>query len=616
MNRRDRYAVIALFVALAVVGAAMVIPARSPGSTGSSQSTPSGGPFREGVVGHPSSINPLTWRSQADQDLVALLFRGLVKAGPDGTLVPDLATWSVSDDGRSYTFHMSQDAYWDDGERVTAADVVFTIGLVQNVAYDGPVGSSWQGVRATADGNFTVNCTMTLPIAGFLRQAELPILPAHLLQGVSVQKLADSSYSSKPVGDGPYRILELDYSHALLDRVPSVADAPGLTSSPAPSPSASSSPVVFATVTPVPTHAPSSPNASEAPTASPTTPPTAPPTPTPLPTATPTPMPLPSGAHLTALSQIEFEFYDDSSSAAADFLAGRLDAVGGLAPAQADAALAVPGSRLIPYRWASLLSVVVNERPEHPELRDVNARTGLLAAIDRQSLLTTVLEGHGSVADLPIPNWSRFYDPASVTATPYDTTAAQGYLTTAGWQAGSSGLAAPRASAAYTMELLTLDEASNAVVFRTAQEVATAWRAIGLTVQVDAVPPATYVERLNKGDFSSAIVAFEVGLDPDLGPLLLSSQVGSGGSNVSGLRDTSLDQLLLSVRKTTDPSARQSAVSALEKYISTTLPILPLAFRNYDLLVSGRMYNLTSNDISDPSGRFWDVIDWRLASGR
>jgi ABC-type transport system substrate-binding protein len=319
---------------------------------------------------------------------------------------------------------------------------------------------------------------------------------------------------------------------------------------------------------------------------------------------------------LTVPSQIELSFYDDSTSAAADFRSGKLDAVGGLTPDQTDAALTTAGSRLIPYRWASLISVVVNERPTHPELRDANARTGLLTGIDRQALLTKVLEGRGSTADLPIPNWSRAYDPGSVTTTPYDPTAAQGYMTTAGWQGGSAGLAAPKASGTYTMELLTLDEASNAVVYRTAQFVASAWRAMGLTVQVDAVPFVTYMSRLNKGDFSAAIVAFEVGLDPDLGPLLLSSQIGSGGSNVSGLQDNTLDQLLLTVRKTTDLAARADAVSALEKYISTTLPILPLAFRDYDLVVSSRVYDLASNEISDPSGRFWDVIDWRLASAR
>lgn len=183
MNCRDRIAVLGLFLALAVVGAVLLIPTPSPAPAASARPSAGAVPYREGVVGHPSSINPLTDRSQADQDLVALLFRGLVKAGPDGTVVPDLATWTSTPNGLSYTFTIRDDAYWEDGQPVTAADVVFTIGLVQSAQYAGPVGSSWQGVRTTAVSASAVTFTMTLPIAGFLRQSELPLLPSHLLKG-------------------------------------------------------------------------------------------------------------------------------------------------------------------------------------------------------------------------------------------------------------------------------------------------------------------------------------------------------------------------------------------------------------------------------------------------
>ena len=82
------------------------------------------------------------------------------------------------------------------------------------------------------------------------------------------------------------------------------------------------------------------------------------------------------------------------------------------------------------------------------------------------------------------------------------------------------------------------------------------------------------------------------------------------------MQDNQLDQLLVAVRKTDDAVARQAAISALEKYVSTTLPILPLVFREYDLVVSNKVRELISNQIAYPSDRFWDVIDWRLASGR
>lgn len=81
-------------------------------------------------------------------------------------MLPDLATgWTISDDGRTYTFQLATDARWEDGEAVTAADVAFTIGLLQDPKYDGPHGSSWQGIHATAVGASTVQFTMLLPIA-------------------------------------------------------------------------------------------------------------------------------------------------------------------------------------------------------------------------------------------------------------------------------------------------------------------------------------------------------------------------------------------------------------------------------------------------------------------
>jgi ABC-type transport system substrate-binding protein len=613
MNRRDRFAVAALFLALAIVGAVLVIPGPSAGPSPTARASGVTAPYREGVVGHPSSINPLTPRSQADQDLVALLFRGLVKAGPNGTVAPDLATWVGSTDGRSYTFTISDDAYWEDGQPVTAADVVFTVGLVQDAKYNGPVGASWQGVHATADGASIVHFTMTLPIAGFLRQAELPILPSHLLKGVTADKIADAPYSARPIGDGAYRIVDLDSLHALLERVPSVK----LTPLPTPLPSRSATPapsasaLVFATATPKPPMVPL-PSTSPSPTPTPT------PTPSPMPTASPTaiPVPVPSGLDLTPVSQVELVFYSDAASATADFRAGKLDAVGGLSPEQTDAALTTVGARLMGYSWASLLSVVVNQRSDHPELRDASTRTGLLAAIDRNLIVTKVLEGRGGLADVPIPSWSPFYDASSVDPTPYGFLDARGYLLTAGWLSSTAGWTAPKGTTLYTLELLTPDEASSPVIYRTAVQVAAAWQGIGMAVQLEAVPIATYLDRLDKGEFATAVVDFEVGLDPDLEPMLLSSQVGSGGSNVAGLRDPTLDQMLMAARKAVDPVARQNAIASIEKYLSTTLPILPLAFRDYDLVVSNRVWDVQSNQIADPSGRFWDVIDWRLASGR
>jgi peptide/nickel transport system substrate-binding protein len=314
------------------------------------------------------------------------------------------------------------------------------------------------------------------------------------------------------------------------------------------------------------------------------------------------------------LSTIELVFYDDASSAASAFKDGTVDAVGDLTPEATDAALGAKGSSLVSYRWANMLGVVLNQRSTHPEFQDADVRIALLAAIDRAALLSTVLENRGSVADLPIPDWSAAYDASAASPTLYSPAAAENGLTGAGWKRSASGWTAPNGTSTYTLDLLTPDAAGNAYAFSTAQSVAASWTAIGLDVTVDAVPVATYLNRLNAGDFVAAAVDFNVGLDPDLGPLLLSSQVGGGGSNVAGVQDRTLDQLILAARKAVDPVGRQNAVSAVEKYISGSVPILPLVFRDYDFVISGRLRNVFGVDIANPSSRYWDVIDWRLAS--
>ncbi len=69
-----------------------------------------------------SQVSGGVWESQVLMDV----YEGLLKQSPDGELLPGMATeWEVSDDGKTYTFHMREGAKWSDGEPVTAEDFVF-----------------------------------------------------------------------------------------------------------------------------------------------------------------------------------------------------------------------------------------------------------------------------------------------------------------------------------------------------------------------------------------------------------------------------------------------------------------------------------------------------------
>lgn len=167
-----------------------------------------GGTYVEGALGAPSTLNPLLARTQAEQDLARLLFRGLTRVDGSGTAQPDLAaSWSVSDDGLTYTFTLRDDARWHDGEPVTAQDVRFTVGLVQDPEFPGDeaLARFWRGVVVSVPSDDTVVFQLLEPFAAFPTYAALPIVPKHLLGGVLARDLADDPFASQPVGTGPFR---------------------------------------------------------------------------------------------------------------------------------------------------------------------------------------------------------------------------------------------------------------------------------------------------------------------------------------------------------------------------------------------------------------------------
>ena len=128
MTRVDRFVVATLVLLFALIASLVGLPSIVPAGTSQASAAPSPStalveprPYREGMVGRATSVSPLTARSQADRDLVALVFSGLVRNGPDGTIVPDMAKrWSVDSTGAVWTFELRADARWQDGEPVTA----------------------------------------------------------------------------------------------------------------------------------------------------------------------------------------------------------------------------------------------------------------------------------------------------------------------------------------------------------------------------------------------------------------------------------------------------------------------------------------------------------------
>lgn len=80
--------------------------------------------FRFPISAEPKQIDPQVSTDAASVTMVAALFEGLARLDESGKAVPGAATWTVSDDGLTYTFDL-KDSKWSDGTEVTAQDFVY-----------------------------------------------------------------------------------------------------------------------------------------------------------------------------------------------------------------------------------------------------------------------------------------------------------------------------------------------------------------------------------------------------------------------------------------------------------------------------------------------------------
>jgi ABC-type transport system substrate-binding protein len=248
--------------------------------------------------------------------------------------------------------------------------------------------------------------------------------------------------------------------------------------------------------------------------------------------------------------------------------------------------------------------------------RTESVRTALTMLVDRDALVKGVLLGQGSRADGLVPPGSWAFDPKATGRILYDRTKAAVLLKAQGWRKLSGGWAAPGRSTPLVLSLIAPSRETNPITFATASRIAKGLNAFGLKVKLEGLKPAEFARRLQAGTYSLAVADMNLGLDPDLYPLLASTQTTTSGSNISGVQSLVLDRLLGAARKPGSVAARRKAYAALEKFLAQVDIVVPVYYRNEPIVLSSAVSGPSVRQISGAGDRFWDVLTWRLADGR
>lgn len=202
----DRIILRILFFVILFSGAVIIYDINRSHST---ETPVRGGTLHEGIVGTPRFVNPVLANTRADDDMTALIYSGLMKIDPTGTLVPDLAeSVTVSEDGITYNVVLRRDIYFHDGTPLTTKDVLYTLRLIQNPDLKSPLRGNWTGVTLEEISDNEFNIVLEEAYTPFIENFRVGILPSHLWSSLPIEQIPFSQLNTEPVGSGPYRLLE------------------------------------------------------------------------------------------------------------------------------------------------------------------------------------------------------------------------------------------------------------------------------------------------------------------------------------------------------------------------------------------------------------------------
>ena len=453
--------------------------------------------------------------------ITSSIFDSLVTLDVEGLAVPELASsWEISDDERTYTFHLNEGVTWHDGEPFSANDVAFTLNFMASPDYNGFYGSYVSEIEGydemqagTADtlagvkviDENTVSVTTKEVYASMMtRIGVIGIMPEHIWKDVDI-KTADQETEllRNPVGTGPYKLKEFkqDQYVALTANEDYYAGAPKIDE------------VNFVSV--------------------------------------------------------------NSETVQAQLLNGEIDVYPLDMINDDDLAIYEDGGLKVEfYTEYSWQAVQINCQSEL--LSNKTMRQALACAIDRQGMVDSLLYGYGNVAhsvyaetfwaypgkeNLPIYDYDperaiELFEEAGLT---YDADAKQ-MLDENGEQV-TLRLFVPTGN--------QVRENAGVVIQANLTE-------IGFDCQMETMEFATLFDLLGKtddpGNFDLAVIGYTMGADPDISEIVASD----GGTNFCRFYNDQIDELLIQGQQTTDEEERKAIYGELAEILADESPAVYL----------------------------------------
>lgn len=469
--------------------------------------------LRVGKLREVESINPLMIWSMQAYEVINLNYNYLVNWDEDLNPISSLAReWKVDEEGLFWTFYLEEDIVWHDGTPFTAEDVKFTFDYIR----DNEMGVFYDFVAAMEEITVVDEHTVTIKTDGplaWMPNIIVPILPKHIWEEIEPVHAASAFANDNPVGTGPFRVIEFEKGAYVRME----ANENYFKGAP-------------------------------------------------------------------ALDEVIFIQYANADLMVESLRKGELDVIVDV-PGAAFQALeedADPNIMTLAADSPSFSQIGFNvwtdraESEGNPLLLDVNIRTAIEYALDRQEIIDVAYAGFGSVGSTLVPPIYEFWhlDPGADFRA-YNQAKAVEVLEAAGYAMGDGGIRVSPGGEPLTFNLLVRSESTEqqkagAVIKDMLAEVG-----IGITISV--IDEGTLTDRILEGDFDLFIWGWFVDMDPT--PILRVMTTGEIMAwNETFYSNPVYDELHLRQQRTIDRDERREVIHQMQRIIYNDVPYILISY--------------------------------------
>lgn len=315
------------------------------------------------------------------------------------------------------------------------------------------------------------------------------------------------------------------------------------------------------------------------------------------------------------LATIELSFFQNETLLTEAFMAGTINATAYL-PLATVASLDTDDYTIKTLPLPRIFGVFFNQN-RSTALRDKAARQALNQAIDRDALITQLLNGYGVPITEPMIGDSNTLESLSTeeASSSFSLDTARNILEQGKWTQNESGFWEKEIDEAQEVLSVTIKTSNSDLFNTTANILAENWRKLGVEVEIEQYEQSDLVQSvIRTREFAALLFGLDMSRSKDLYPFWHSSQKNDPGLNIAQYTNISVDRLLEKSRNTQDKTERDALLREISTAINTETPAIFLFAPSLTYVINKDITASQLKDLGKPSDRFMNIEAWYAKS--